>query len=42
MAELREEISSKVTDGVKTVSYEYNVIECINQILGEKESIFFF
>jgi hypothetical protein len=35
MAELGEQISSKVTDGVKTVSD--NVIECRNQILAEKE-----
>jgi hypothetical protein len=36
MAELGEQISSKVTDGVKTVSD--NLIECRNQILAEKES----
>jgi hypothetical protein len=36
MAELGEQISSKVTDGLKTMSD--NVIECINQILVEKES----
>jgi hypothetical protein len=36
MAELGDQISSKVTDGVKTVSD--NFIECRNQILAEKES----
>ena len=37
MVELEEQLSSKMTDGVKTVSE--NVIECRNQILAEKESI---
>jgi methyl-accepting chemotaxis protein len=36
MAELGEQISSKVTDGVKTVSDK--VTECRNQILAEKEN----
>jgi len=36
VAELGEQSSSRVTDGVKTVSD--NVIECRNQILVEKES----
>jgi hypothetical protein len=36
MDELREQISSRVTDGFKAVSD--NVIECGNQILAEKES----
>jgi len=36
MVELGEQISSKVTDGFKTVSD--NVLECRNQILTEKES----
>jgi len=36
VAELGEQSSSKVTDGIKTVSD--NVIECRNQILVEKES----
>jgi hypothetical protein len=36
MAELGEQISSRVIDGVKTVSD--NVIECRNQILAEKEN----
>jgi hypothetical protein len=36
IAELGEQISSKVTEGVKTVSY--NVLECRNQILAEKEN----
>jgi hypothetical protein len=36
MGELGEQISSKVTDGVNIMSG--NVIECINQILAEKES----
>ena len=36
MAELGEHFSSKVTDGVETVSD--NFIECGNQILAEKES----
>jgi hypothetical protein len=36
MSELGEQISSKVTDGVKTVSD--NVIVRRNQILAEKES----
>ena len=35
-AEIGEQISSKVTDGVKTVSD--NVLECGNQILAEEES----
>jgi len=35
MVELGEHISSKVTDGFKTVSD--NLIECRNQILAEKE-----
>jgi len=34
MSELGEQIGSKVTDGVKTVSD--NVRECRNQILAEK------
>jgi len=36
MAVLGEQISSKVTDGVKTASD--SVLECLNQILTEKES----
>ena len=36
MAELGEQISNKVTDGVKTVSD--NLVEYRNQILAEKES----
>ena len=38
MAELGEQMSSKVIDGVKTVSD--NVIECRNKILAEKENNF--
>ena len=36
ITKLGEQISSKVTDGVKTVSD--NLLECGNQILAEKES----
>jgi hypothetical protein len=39
MAELGEHISSKVTDGVKTM---LDNMECRNQILVEKESSYIF